>query len=183
MHTNNGPVDVSEPESASENLALTPEELAEQWEAEAPEKSGPIANLAACLVVLALSIFGMVYSMGLGLGTPASPRAGTWPFIVCIIVAVMTVVQMIVGRRGSQDGEKFSTQSWFALVGFITLILMIVLMPIIGFEVPSLLLCFVWMRWLGGERWRSATLYSILVVALFYVIFIVALGTNIPRLF
>ncbi|WP_423299182.1 tripartite tricarboxylate transporter TctB family protein, partial [Glutamicibacter nicotianae] len=84
---------------------------------------------------------------------------------------------------GGKDGEKFSAMSWYAAIGFGTLILMVVLMPRIGFEIPSLLMCFVWMRWLGGERWRSATLYSVLIVAVFYAIFIAALGTTIPRLF
>ncbi len=169
-----------EPQEAE---ALTPEELAAQWEAEAAEPAGPIANLLSSLVVLGLSIAGMALSVGLGLGTPSAPAAGMWPFVISLIAAVMAVAQIIVGRAGGRDGEKFSALSWYAAIGFATLILMVVLMPIIGFEIPSLLLCFVWMRWLGGERWRSATIYSILIVAAFYAIFIAALGTTIPRLF
>lgn len=183
MNSKNETSDLSEPDNASETLALTPEELAEQWKAEAPESAGPVANLVACLVVLAVAISGMAISIGLGLGTPQTPKAGTWPFVVCIIIAVMAIVQIIAGRKGAAGGEKFSRLSWYSLIGFVTLLLLIALMPIIGFEIPSLLLCFVWMRWLGGERWRSATLYSVIVVVAFYLIFIVALGTNIPRLF
>jgi len=183
MHTQDETTSVSDPDNEPENGALTPEELAKEWAAEAPESSGPIANLLACLAVLGLAIAGMFISAGLGLGTPQTPNAGTWPFIVCVIIAVMALVQMIVGRKGENGGEKFSKLSWYSLVGFVTLLLLIALMPIIGFEIPSLLLCFVWMRWLGGERWRSATLYSVIVVVAFYLIFIVALGTNIPRLF
>jgi hypothetical protein len=56
-------------------------------------------------------------------------------------------------------------------------------MPVIGFEIPSLLLSFVWMKFLGGETWRSAAIYSVLVVAAFYGIFILGLGTTIPHLF
>lgn len=162
--------------------AETPEELVAQWEAEAPEKAGPTANFISSLVVFGLGIFGMVLSLQLGLGTPAEPDSGTWPFVVSIIATVMSAVQMVVGRRGGEDGEKFSILSWYSLIGFVTLILMVILMPLIGFEVPSLLLCFVWMRWLGGETWRSATIYSLLVVAVFYLLFIVAFGTSIPRL-
>jgi len=170
-------------EQVQEAEALTPDELAAQWEAEAAEPAGPIANLLSSLVVLGLSIAGMVLSVGLGLGTPAAPAAGMWPFVISLIAAVMAVAQIIIGRAGGRDGEKFSAMSWYAAIGFATLILMVVLMPVIGFEIPSLLLCFVWMRWLGGERWRSATIYSILIVAAFYAIFIAALGTTIPRLF
>lgn len=177
------PADLDVMPNADEEETLTPEELAAQWEAEAPDPAGPIANLLSSLVVLALSVTGMVISLGLGLGTPAAPTAGMWPFIITLIAAVMSVVQIIVGRTGGKDGEKFSSMSWYAVIGFATLILMVVLMPLIGFEIPSLLLCFVWMRWLGGERWRSATIYSILIVGAFYAIFIAALGTTIPRLF
>lgn len=163
--------------------ALTPEELAAQWEAEAPEPAGPMANMAACLVVLGLAMAGLALALRLGLGTPAAPKPGMWPFIVSLIAGVLSIVQIVIGRQGSKDGEKFTKMSWYALIGFGTLILMVLLMPVIGFEIPSLLLCFVWMRWLGGERWRSATIYSIVIVAAFYAIFIVALGTTIPRLF
>ncbi|MGP9783354.1 hypothetical protein CQ017_05480 [Arthrobacter sp. MYb224] len=180
------PIEPAAPQAPAEGVELddlTPEELAAQWEAEAPEPAGPIANLVSSLVVLALSIAGLALSIGLGLGTPAAPAAGMWPFIVTLIAGVMAIAQIIVGRSGGKDGEKFSGMSWYAAIGFGTLILMVVLMPLIGFEVPALLLCFVWMRWLGGERWRSATIYSILIVAAFYAIFIAALGTTIPRLF
>lgn len=39
------------------------------------------------------------------------------------------------------------------------------------------------MKLLGGETWRSTILYSVIIVAAFYVIFVVALGTRIPHLF
>ncbi|KSU65293.1 MULTISPECIES: tripartite tricarboxylate transporter TctB family protein [Micrococcaceae] len=176
-------VEAKTDQSIEPEEALTPEELAAQWEAESPEPAGPIANLVSSLVVLGLGIVGMVLSVGLGLGSPAEPAAGMWPFIISLIASVMAIAQIIVGRRGGKDGEKFSALSWYAAIGFGTLLLMVVLMPLIGFEIPSLLLCFVWMRWLGGERWRSATIYSILIVLAFYAIFIAALGTTIPRLF
>ena len=162
---------------------LTPEQLAAAWAAEAPEPAGPVANLVSSLVAMALGIAGLLLSLKLGLGTPAEPRPGMWPFIVSLVVAVLSVVQVIIGRTGGKDGEKFSTYSWYAGIGFATLVGMVLLMPVVGFEIPSLLLCFIWMRWLGGERWRSATMYSILIVAAFYAIFIAALGTTIPRLF
>lgn len=161
---------------------LTPEELAAQWAAEAPPPAGPVANLASSLVVLALGIAGIVLSVGLGTGSPANPEPGTWPLAVSVLITVLAVAQLVVGRRGGQDGETFSTTSWITLVGFITLIAMVVLIPLIGFEVPSLALCIVWMKFLGGETWRATIVYSLLVVAAFYAIFIAALGTSIPHL-
>lgn len=166
-----------------EEEILTPEQLAEVWAAEAPEPAGPVANLVSSLVALALGVAGILLSLNLGLGTPAEPRPGMWPFIVSLVVAVLSLVQAFIGRTGGKDGEKFSSYSRYAAIGFVTLIGMVALMPVVGFEIPSLLLCFIWMKWLGGESWRSATLYSLLIVAAFYAIFIAALGTTIPRLF
>ncbi len=172
-----------EPILIDEDEILTPEQLAAQWAAEAPEAAGPVANLVSSLVMLGLGIAGVLLSLQLGLGTPAEPKPGMWPFIVSLVVAVLSGVQAVIGRTGGADGEKFSNNSWYAAVGFVTLVGMVLLMPVIGFEIPSILLCFIWMRWLGGERWRSAAIYSVVIVAAFYGIFIAALGTTIPRLF
>ncbi|WP_235563171.1 tripartite tricarboxylate transporter TctB family protein [Arthrobacter sp. Soil782] len=162
---------------------LTPEGLAAEWAADSPPPSGSTANLAASLVAAGLGVAGMVIAVGLGLGTPGEPRPGTWPFIISLIIAVLALAQLVVGRRGGVDGERFSPLSRMAAFGFVTLLAMVWLMPVIGFEIPALLLCFVWMKFLGGETWRSATLYSVLVVAAFYAIFILGLGTSIPHLF
>lgn len=161
---------------------LTPEELAAEWAAETPPPAGPIANIAASLVAVGIGVMGMVIAVGLGLGTPGEPAPGTWPFIISLVITVLALAQLIVGRRGGVDGEKFSPMSRMAAFGFITLLAMVWLMPVIGFEIPALLLCFIWMKFLGGETWRAATLYSVLVVVAFYAIFILGLGTSIPHL-
>lgn len=160
----------------------TPEELAAQWEAEAAPPAGPVANLVASLVVLAVGVGGIVLSVGFGIGTASSPGPGTWPLAVSVLITVLGIAQAVIGRHGGQDGEKFTRYSWMTLIGFVTLVAMVVLIPLIGFEIPALMLCIVWMRFLGGEGWRSAILYSVLIVVAFYAIFIVALGTSIPHL-
>lgn len=162
---------------------LTPEELAAEWAADAAPPAGPVANLAASLVATGVGVAGMVIAVGLGLGSPGRPSPGTWPFVISLVITVLALAQLVIGRRGGQDGEKFSALSRMAGFGFITLLAMVWLMPLIGFEIPSLLLCFIWMKFLGGETWRSATLYSVLVVTAFYAIFILGLGTSIPHLF
>lgn len=162
---------------------LTPEELAAEWAADSAPPAGPAANLAASLVAAGVGVAGMVVAAGLGLGAPGEPRPGTWPFVISLIITVLALAQLAVGRRGGVDGEKFSPLSRMAGFGFATLLAMVWLMPVIGFEIPSLLLCFVWMKFLGGETWRSASLYSVLVVVSFYAIFILGLGTSIPHLF
>ncbi|MDK1361259.1 tripartite tricarboxylate transporter TctB family protein [Arthrobacter sp. zg-Y1219] len=176
----NGPV----AESANSLLtddALTPDELAARWEADAPPSAGGTANTVASLVALAIGVVGVVISLGLGLGAPAQPEPGMWPFIVSLVVVVLSAAQVVAGRRGG-DGEKFSRYSLSTLFGFLTLLGLAFLMPVIGFEIPSLLLSLIWMKFLGGETWRSAITYSLLVVAAFYGIFVLGLGTSIPHL-
>ncbi|WP_411375219.1 tripartite tricarboxylate transporter TctB family protein [Arthrobacter sp. MPF02] len=162
--------------------ALTPEQLAAQWEAEKPPAAGALANAGSSLVVLAVGIGALVLSVSMGLGTPATPQPGLWPFMISCVMVALGLFQLILGRR-NRDAEKFTRMSLAPVTGLVTLAAMVALMPLIGFEIPALILCVIWMRFLGGETWRSTVLVSVLVVAAFYGIFILALGTSIPHLF
>lgn len=162
--------------------AETPEELLELWEEEAPAPAGGISNLVACGVTLIFGIVGMVLSWNLSLGTLTDPAPGFFPFVVALIASVLSAAQMILGRKGG-DGEKFVSHSSTVIWGILSLVIFVAVLPLIGFETPSLLLSFVWMKLLGGESWRSAILYSTLTVAGFYLIFVVALRTQLPHLF
>ena len=148
----------------------------------APPAAGPVANLAACLVTAGVGVAGVVAAVTLGLGTPSRPGAGLWPLAVSVAIVVLSLAQVVAGRRGG-DGEKFSRYSWLSLAGLATLLGLVALLPVIGFEIPALLLSLVWMKFLGGESWRSAVLYSVLVVGALYAVFVGALGTNVPHLF
>jgi hypothetical protein len=161
---------------------LTPEQLAAQWEDEKPPAAGALANTASSLVVLGLGIGSLVLSVAMGLGTPAAPQPGLWPFIISCVMVVLGLFQLVIGRH-NRDAEKFTRMSMAPLTGLVTLALMVALMPTIGFELPALALCTVWMRFLGGETWRSTLLVSAIVVAAFYGIFALALNTSVPHLF
>ena len=181
-------VDKSEDSDAESDIqavgddAETPEELLALWEEEAPEPAGGVANLVACVLTLAFGVAGMVLSLNLSLGSLTDPAPGFFPFVVSLITTVLSAAQIVLGRRGG-DGEKFSRYSVTVVWGVISLLVFVAVLPIIGFEIPALLLSFVWMKWLGGESWRSAILYSALTVIAFYLIFVVALRTQLPHLF
>lgn len=162
--------------------ALTPEELAAQWEEEKPPAAGPMANAASSLVVLAIGIGALTLSVAMGLGTPEKPEPGLWPFLTSCVMVALAIFQLVWGRH-NRDAEKFTRMSLSPFIGLATLAAMVALMPVIGFEIPSLFLCIVWMKFLGSETWRSALLVSAIVVAAFYGIFVLALGTSIPHLF
>lgn len=181
-------VDKSEDSDAESDIqavgddAETPEELLALWEEEAPEPAGGVANLVACVLTLAFGVAGMVLSLNLSLGSLTDPAPGFFPFVVSLITTVLSAAQIVLGRRGG-DGEKFSRYSVTVVWGVISLLVFVAVLPLIGFEIPALLLSFVWMKWLGGESWRSAILYSVLTVVVFYLIFVVALRTQLPHLF
>ncbi|NKX51455.1 tripartite tricarboxylate transporter TctB family protein, partial [Arthrobacter deserti] len=137
------------PAPAEPEEDLTPEQLAARWEAEAPPAAGPGANLASSVLASALGAAGVILSLQLGLGTPAEPRPGLWPFAMGLVIVVLGLAQLVIGRRGG-EGEKFSRLSWLVLFGAATLAGFVALMPVIGFEIPSVLLCFIWMKYLGG---------------------------------
>ncbi|WP_253250239.1 tripartite tricarboxylate transporter TctB family protein [Arthrobacter globiformis] len=161
---------------------LTPEQLAAQWEEEKPPAAGALANVASSLVVIGVGVGAVVLSIAMGLGTPSAPQPGLWPFMISCVLAALGLFQLVMGRR-NRDAEKFTRMSVAALTGLVTLAAMVALMPLIGFELPALVLCIIWMRFLGGETWRSTLLVSALVVATFYGIFVLALNTSIPHLF
>lgn len=162
--------------------ALTPDQLAAQWEEEKPPAAGALANAASSLVVLGVGIGAVVLSVSMGLGTLQAPQPGLWPFIAACVMVALGLFQLILGRH-NRDAERFTRMSFAPLTGLVTLAAMVTLMPLIGFEIPALILCVIWMRFLGGETWRSTALVSVLVVAAFYGIFVLALGTSIPHLF
>lgn len=177
---------MTEPPRAAESTALgeaqTPEELAAQWEAEKPPAAGTLANLAAALVVVALGVFGVVGALGMGIGSAASPDAGTWPMIISVAIALLGVALALTART-TRDAEKFSSASWLVLLGLGTMIGFASVIGTIGFEIPGVLLAFVWLKVLGREKWRTSVIASVAIVAAFYLIFVAALGTSIPHLF
>ena len=163
-------------------MESTTVEPVDEWAEDSPPPAGPVANLAASLVTAAIGVAGAVSAVALGLGTLTQPGAGLWPLAISVAMLVLSLAQVLIGRRGG-DGEKFSRYSWLSLVGLVTLLGLVALLPVIGFEIPALVLSLVWMKFLGGESWRSAVLYSVLVVGVLYGVFVGALSTNVPHLF
>ena len=161
---------------------LTPEQLAAEWEDERPPHAGPLANVAAAVVAAALGVAGLVMSLAMGLGNPEKPEPGMWPFIISLVMVAMSVALLLFGRK-KLDAEAFSSSSWQVGAGVATLVGFVLVVGVAGFEIPSLLLTFIWLRFLGKETWRMSILLSFIVTAAFYLIFVVALSVPIPHLF
>lgn len=167
----------AEPDILEELEAEVSAELAE----EAGPRGGPAYQVVGALVALVLGVAGAVLSWGYGLNTPSDPGPGLWPFVISLVIVVLSVMLLFSGR-GLRDAEAFSRSSVQPAIGAVTLLGLAVLMPRIGFEIPSVLMCLVWTRFLGGETWRSSLVVSVLAVAGFHLVFIEALGVPLPRL-
>lgn len=146
-----------------------------------PPHAGPWSQLGAAVVAGLVGIGGLIGSLALGLGELTKPGPGLWPFVVSVVVTVLAVVLALVGRHGT-DTEKFSQSSVLTAGAVASLIIFAALLPVIGFEIPSLLLTFVWLRFLGKESWISSTVITVGTVAAFYVLFVLLLQIPLPRL-
>ncbi|SDN75138.1 tripartite tricarboxylate transporter TctB family protein [Geodermatophilus sp. DSM 45219] len=147
-----------------------------------PPAAGTPSNLVTAVVVIALGGAALAGAVGLGLGTAAEPGSGTWPMLVAVVTVLIGVALVAVARR-AHDSERFTRSSLLVLVGLATMVVFVALLPVIGFEIPAALLCFVWLRFLGAESWRLSLGLSVGLVAAFYLVFVGALGVSIPHLF
>jgi len=156
-------------------------EVAETLAEEELPPGGPAYQTVGALVALAVGIGGLVLALDYGLDSMRRPGPGLWPFAISLLITVLSVVLLFVGRR-LEDSVSFSRSSVLPAVGALTFIGLGVLMPVIGFEIPSLVLCAIWLRFLGGESWRSTALVSVGTVAVFYFLFLYGLSIPLPHL-
>ncbi|GIE94110.1 tripartite tricarboxylate transporter TctB family protein [Paractinoplanes rishiriensis] len=149
---------------------------------DAPPAAGPVTNVvtAAALVAVAVAVF--LGSLALGVGSPARPGPGTWPLLVSAVLGVLGLALAGLARR-TTDAERFTRPGLLVLAAVGGMVVFVALLPVIGFEVPALLVAFAWMRFLGGESWLTAGVVSLATVAVFYLLFVGLLSVPIPHLF
>ena len=170
------------PATSGDILAELEAEVTRELEEHRPPAGGPAYQVVGTLVALVIGVLGAVLAYGYGLGTLRRPGAGLWPFAISVVIIALSLLLILTGRQ-LQDAEKFTRSSLLVLVGLLTFVGLGVLLPVIGFEIPSLLLCMVWLRLLGGESWRSTLVVSVGTVAAFYLLFLYALRIPLPHLF
>jgi putative tricarboxylic transport membrane protein len=162
-------------------LAEIEAEFAHEMEEERPPAGGPVYQTVGALVALAVGVGGAVLANGYGLGSLREPGPGLWPFVLSVVIAALSLILLVTGRRLT-DSEAFTRSSTLPLIGLITFIAFGLLMPVIGFEIPALVLSVIWLRFLGHESWRSTIVISVVTTAVFYLLFLYALGIPLPHL-
>lgn len=144
--------------------------------------AGRATNLACGAVVSLVGAGAFAVALDLGLGSLSQPGAGTWPAIVSLM---LLVVGLLIAARAAHftDAERITKDAVGVAVGVIALVVTVQLMPLVGFELPSVALLVFWMSVLGREKlWLSVPI-SVLTVAVFYLTFVNGLAVPVPRLF
>jgi putative tricarboxylic transport membrane protein len=98
-----------------------------------------------------------------------------------VLIAGLSLILLVVGR-GLTDSEAFTRSSALPVIGVVTFVAFGLLMPVTGFEIPALVLCVTWLRFLGGESWRNTIVISVLTTAAFYFLFLYGLRIPLPHL-
>ncbi|PJK23228.1 tripartite tricarboxylate transporter TctB family protein [Mycolicibacterium goodii] len=148
---------------------------------EQPPAGGPLYQTVSAVVGIIIGIVGALLAHGYGLGTLHQPGPGLWPFVVSVLVSVLSALLLLLGRRLT-DAEAFTRSSVLAAAGAVTFVGFGLLMPLIGFEIPALVLCVIWLRFLGGEGWRSTAIVSVVTTTAFYFLFLYGLRIPLPHL-
>jgi putative tricarboxylic transport membrane protein len=141
-----------------------------------PPAAGPPANLIAAVVVIALGGAAVVGAAGLGSGP------GTWPTAVGVALVILGLILAAQARR-AEPPERFTRSSLLVVAAVASMIAYVAVIATIGFEIPTVLLAFVWLRFLGRESWRTSVAVSLGIVVVFYALFVGALDVTIPHLF
>lgn len=151
------------------------------FEEEAPRGGVLTARLGA-LVPLILGLFGIAVSAGLGIGSPQAPGPGLWPLVISLVMVVASAISLLKAKQDN-DVEAFDRGITTVAFSVISLLVYATLLPIIGFEFPTILLLIFWIKVLGKESWRTAILVSLIATLVVYALFIVLLTVPLPHLF
>ncbi|MFE9202065.1 tripartite tricarboxylate transporter TctB family protein [Micromonospora sp. NPDC007230] len=175
--------DAAPPESPGGSAGV-PQEAAEPATAPPGEEispGGPVLATVAGAVPVLLGLVTLWLAHGLGLGTLTEPGPGLWPTIVAVLLLVSGVA-LVLRARGTTDTEAFTRGTGVVLVGAASLALYAFLFELVGFEIPTVLVLVLWLRFFGREGWRTTALVSVLTTAVLYGLFITALGVPLPHL-
>lgn len=138
------------------------------------------AYRASSLLIALVGVASGLYAMSLPIGTFAQPGSGLWPLVVSIVMTFCALL-LLFTENDSSEYEPVRARTLVALFGFILLAAFIVAFQFVGLTIPSLLLIFIWLRWLAAEPWRLSLLIAIGATVVFVVVFVILLGVPVPN--
>jgi hypothetical protein len=151
-------------------------------EDETAPPAGHLGNTVGVLVPLALGVGGLVLSARMGLGSFTDPGPGLWPALICVVLTAMSVVLLAGGRR-FHNAEALTRSSLPVLGALVTLVGLVLAMPYVGFEIPTLVVSFLWVAVLGRERWLLSAVVAVALTAALWLLFVQLFAVPLPHLF
>jgi hypothetical protein len=129
-------------------------------------------GVAAFLAVIAM--IGIAGSLKAGIGWAAEgPRAGFFPFYVCLIVLISCGVNLVNAVRDFSGRELFA--EWSQLRQVVSVVIPATIyvfsVPYLGMYVSSGLLIGAFMKWLGRYRWPMVLAIAIGVPIIIFILF------------
>jgi hypothetical protein len=139
------------------------------------------------IIMIAFASFMCVGSLKLGFGSFSDPGAGFMPFLSGMFMILLSLFDLAFSaftrwKSDKRDTEIWANILWGRLVGtLIMLILYALLMPILGFSLPTAILLFFLFRLIEHRSWWRTAIGAVVVTAIFYFGFGVALGAQLPK--
>lgn len=160
-------------------------ELVKPDETEPPEDGpppgGPVLALAAGVIPVLIGLVTFWFARDLRLGSLTDPGPGLWPAIVSVLL-VGIGAWIVYGARTAADTEAFTRETRAVCVGAASLAVYTYLFELVGFEIPTVLLLALWLKFLGNEGWLLTAIVSVLSTVAAYLLFITGLGVPLPHL-
>ena len=139
------------------------------------------------VVMIAFASFMCVGSLKLGFGSFSDPGAGFMPFLSGMFLILLSLFDLAFGaftrwKTDKSDGEIWSNIDWRSILSTLAaLIIYVLLIPVLGFSLPTVFLLFFLFRLIEHRPiWRAALL-AILFTSLFYFGFGLALSAELPK--
>ena len=144
-----------------------------------------VRDRISSLVWLIFAIGISIESLRLPIGSWRDPGPGFLPLGTGILLGVLSIVNYYQSRRGKGPPPKdswYSPKGWPKLVTVtISLFAYILLWPVLGFLLSTVILLFFLFRTVEPQTWKVTIGGSLLIPAAFYVLFEVWLKMQLPR--
>jgi hypothetical protein len=173
---------VTSDEPAPARLSDAVHEVEEAEHEFRPPVAGRVTDVVVGIAVVGIGVAALLGSLALGVGSARTPGTGTWPLLVSVALVVLGI-GLLAMTGHTRDAERFTGAAWLVLAALATMIAFVAVVGVIGFEIPAVLLMFVWLRFLGHESWRTSIITSLATVVAFYVVFVGLLAVPIPHMF
>jgi hypothetical protein len=135
---------------------------------------------------MAFALLVCLGSRRLGFGSFSDPGAGFMPFLCGLMLGFLSLADLLSGivtrwKEDRVDGELWAHVDWMRIITTVgMLVVYLVILPRVGFGLPTAVMLFVFFRLLEPRPWWAVTLLSVVTTLTFYVGFKVALGVELP---